>query len=452
MGYKARKNPRRVALDILKRVEGGDAYADILLDKELKKVDSALDRAFVTELVYGCLRWKGRIDWIIEWFSRIKTKRMEYPILNALRLGVYQLLFMERVPPSAAVDESVELVKALGEKKGGFVNAILRRVDKERTAIPFPELDKDPILHISIVWSHPAWMVKRWVERYGIDETIRLCQANNHVPPQVLRVNTLKVTRRRLLDRLKEEGVEVTPTNLSPDGIEVISTPLPISQLLIPVAWYYVQDEASHLIAYLLDPKPGEVILDACSAPGGKATHLAQLMGNDGIIFAMDTHPARVNLIRENALRLGTTIIRPVVGDAEAPLNFAQADGFDAILVDAPCSGLGALRRNPDAKWRRREGDIIELSLLQKRMLDNLAHYVKMGGRLIYSTCTLEPEENEGVIEDFLERHRDFVLEDAGKILPRACQRLVDRRGFFRTNPSRDGMDGFFAGRVKRCR
>ncbi|MBI5286507.1 MAG: 16S rRNA (cytosine(967)-C(5))-methyltransferase RsmB [Deltaproteobacteria bacterium] len=436
-------NPRKIALDILKRVEAGSAYPDILLDKWFKKVElSTQDRAFTTSLVYGTLRWKGRIDWVIDQFSRVKTKKLEHKILLALRLGVYQLLFTDKVPPSAAVDESVKLVKPLGKEKGNFVNAILRRVDRERANISFPELGKDPILHISIFWSHPAWMVKRWVGRYGVEETIRLCQSNNEIPPQVLRVNTLKVTRDELLERLRKEGLEVRPTRFSPDGIEIVEGHLPTS--------YYIQDEASQLISYLVDPRPCEVIVDACAAPGGKATHLAQLMKNNGVIYAMDIYPARVNIIKETCKRLDTTIVKPVVGNATKGLTFAPKDGFDAILADAPCSGLGVLRRNPDIKWKRKEGDIKRLSQLQKDILSNLAGYVKKGGRIVYSACTLELEENEEVVNDFLERHKDFVVEDAGQLLPNQCHGIVDKKAL-RTFPPRDGMDGFFAVRLKRC-
>ncbi|OGP16336.1 MAG: 16S rRNA (cytosine(967)-C(5))-methyltransferase [Deltaproteobacteria bacterium GWA2_55_10] len=437
-----RTGARAAAFKVLNRVEGGDAYADIALDTELRGMGGP-DAALSTELVYGVLRWKLRLDFTIGLFSSIKTNKLEHRVLNALRLGAYQLLFLSKIPPSAAINESVELVKP-DRKKAGFVNAVLRKIDSERDKIRVPE--QDPINHISISWSHPEWMVKRWAERHGIEETIELCKADQEAPPKTIRVNTLATTREKLIQDLASDGFEVGPTRYSPYGIEVRGGgPLDAKDHR-----YYIQDEASQLIPLLLSPAPGETVLDACSAPGGKTTHIAQIMGNKGVIYGVDKHEARLRPIKETASRLGVNIVKTFTADAAGPLGFVEKGSLDAILCDAPCSGLGVLRRAPDSKYRRSVEDITRLALVQTALLDNLAGYLKKGGRLVYSTCTFEPEETDDIISGFLERHADFKLEDASSVLPEGCRELVDAKGLLRTFPHRHRMDGFFGARLRK--
>lgn len=431
---------RQTAFRVLSRVVGGDAYADILLEKELEGLGEA-DRHLATEITYGVLRWRIRLDWAIDLFSSIKSKKLEHSVLNALRIGAYQLLFLTRVPASAAVNGSVELVKRLGGKKAGFVNAVLRNMDAGRAGISYPEIAGDPIKHASIVYSHPEWMVKRWAKRFGAEKAIALCGSNQSVPPKTLRVNTLATSRERLIDELASTGLTVKKTLYSPDGIEVSSG----GRLDPKDPRYYIQDEASQLIPYLISPKPGEVILDLCSAPGGKATHLAQLMSNSGLICAMDKRPRRLKNVAEAARRLKTGIIRTVAADALDGIPFDLK--FDAILIDGPCSGLGVLRRSPDIKYRRKEEDIKELAGVQRMLLERASEYLKRGGRIVYSTCTFEPEETDEVIQGFLKDHREFVIEDARGYMPEGCGGLVDASGFLRTYPLQ-GLDGFFGARL----
>lgn len=441
-----KQGARDAAYEILNRVDAAGAYADILLEKGLEGLSDA-DKNLTTEIVYGVLRFRMRLDWIIDSFSSIKSKKLEHSVLNALRIGAYQLLFLTKIPASAAVNESVNLIKTGGRKKAGFVNAILRKIDAERDSIKYPDIKAEPERHISIVYSHPEWLVKRWVKRYGVDETVSLCEAGLKIPPRTIRVNTLVITRDELKKELTDAGFEVKDTLYSPDGLYVSGG------LLKPKdPRYYIQDEASQIIPYLLAPKPGELILDACSAPGGKTTHIAALMRNEGRIYALDKYSARLKSVEETAKRLHIGIIYAMEADSEKPLRFKPhlSEDFDAALSDVPCSGLGVLRRSPDIKYKRKEEDIAALSKTQKRILSNLKGHVKKGGRLVYSTCTFEPEETEDIIREFLADNKDFVLENASDLLPESCKELVNNDGFLRTFPHKHGMDGFFAARLKR--
>jgi 16S rRNA (cytosine967-C5)-methyltransferase len=437
---------RKRALSLLVRFDAGDTALDSLLEQEFKGL-STQERSFAMELVYGVVRWRIKIDWIIDLKARIKTKKMERRVLNALRLGIYQLLFLSKIPPHAVINESVKLVSGSGVKTRGFVNAMLRRIDDERKGIIFPNLKESPARYLSVVHSHPEWLIKRWLNRYGTSETIALCQANNRRPQITMRSNTLSTTREQLLHNLLKEGIQAEPARFSPLGITIVERP-PTPLASSPE--FYLQDEASQLVPYLLAPEPGEVILDACAAPGGKATALAQLMENRGKIYAMDISGKRLPVIEKIASRMGATIVSAVRGDALKQIDFAPTGSFDAILVDAPCSGLGVIRRNPDIKYRKREADIERLAGLQTAILENLAASLRDGGRIVYSTCSLEPEENEEVIEGFLANHPEFVVERASQFLPESCTPLVGDDGFMRTLPQRDGMDGFFAARLRK--
>ncbi len=436
-------SPRRAALRVLNRVDGG-AYADIVLDKELSGLNTA-DAALATEIVYGVLRWRIRVDRVIESFSARKISRLERSVLNALRIGAYQLLFLEKVPPRAAINESVGLVRAGGPRRAGFVNALLRRIDAKREELPVVSGGND-VERISVECSHPEWLVKRWVERYGVQEAELMCRANLSVPPRTLRVNTLLASREDVISRLEAAGVQARKTRFSPDGIQVAAGRLDARN-----REFYIQDEASQLVPYLLAPAPGEVVLDACSAPGGKTTHMAALMKNTGRIYAIDKYQGRLRAVSALAQRLGAGIIKPLEADSTVTLPFAVGTKFDAVLCDAPCSGLGVLGRSPDIKYRRTEIDVIENGQRQGALLSNLAHYVKDNGRIVYSVCSFEPEETDMVVLDFLKERKDFVLEGAGGYVPKECGALVDEPGFLRTYPHRHGMDGFFAARLRKA-
>lgn len=441
MTKKSENNAREISFLVLNRVSAG-AYPESLIERHLPSLDER-DRGLCTELVYGVLRWQIRLDWIIDGFSKIKSGKLEHTVLNALRLGAYQLLFLSKIPPSAAINSSVDLIKREGQKKAGFVNAVLRNIDRQRGSIKYPS-EKDAARHISVFYSHPEWLVKRWIERYGVEETGRICKADQQVPPVVLRVNTLLTTREKLINELGHEGYEAAPARYSPDGVVLVSR----GRLNPDDPRFYIQDEASQLVSLLLSPKPGERVLDACSAPGGKTTHLAQLMKNKGEIYALDRYQARLRTVRKTASRLGIDIIKTIAADAAEPLPFDTQ--FDAILIDAPCSGLGVLRRSPDIKLHRKESDIAELSKLQKRILANVSGYLKPGGRLVYSTCTLEPEETDEVVSEFLRENPRFEKEGVcGYLLPIGCSELAGTSGELRTHPQL-GVDSFYGARILR--
>lgn len=354
---------------------------------------------------------------------------------------------MDKTPPSAAVNESVELAKGYGGKHG-FVNAILRSLERGRDKITYPDVKMHPTHHISAVYSHPEWMVQRWVKRYGTDKTIELCQLNNEIPPFTIRTNRIFVTRDDLCLSLKRDKVSSEPSAISPDGL-ILSPPFSIRETsAYRKGWFYIQDEASQIVSIAAAPRPGEVILDACAAPGGKTTHIAQIMENKGKIVALDIKEDRLSLLNENIQKLGINIVEAYLLDASGDLGLLKEKKFDKIIVDAPCSGLGVLRRNPDAKWRKDEELIFMYQALQLRLLENLSPLVKTQGIIIYSTCSTEEEENEMVIDSFLDNNHEYSIEGLRPYLPQEAFPLIDKRGFLNTifNPYR--MDGFFVARL----
>ena len=431
-------------------MEGAPLHPDRLLTDSFKRYRyfNSLDRSFLTELTYGVIRWRERLDWVIRHFSKIPIEKIELETLNILRLGLYQILFLSRTPSSAAVNESVELAKRIRGKGGaGFVNAVLRSAIRQKDEIHYPDIHEDPILHLSVVQSHPLWLVQRWVRERGVEETLQICMFNNQISPLTLRTNTLKINRENLLEKLKEEELSPIPTVYSEEGI-VLQHPPPTSELpFLRKGLAIIQDEASQLVTSILDPKPGEQILDACAAPGGKTTHIAQRMENQGGIYALDLSNAKLDLIGGLCEKLGIRIIKTVKGDASKILPVPQGMKFDRILADVPCSGFGTLRRNPDLKWRRGEVDIQRMSKLQFSILRNLSMYVEEGGLLIYSTCTVFREENEDVVEKFLEAHPEFQLDRMDNLLPEKSRPLIEG-SYFKTFPPKGEMDGFFAARL----
>jgi 16S rRNA (cytosine967-C5)-methyltransferase len=447
-----RKHPRAISLDLLNRVEETDRHPDDLLSDSFKRYRhlTPLDRAFLTELTYGVLRWRGRLDWVIHHFSNIPLEKIESEMLNTLRLGLYQIFFLTKTPASAAVNESVELAKKIrGKGGGGFVNAVLRSALREKETIPYPDKPQDPALHIAIVQSHPLWLVQRWIEELGVEETLKICAANNRIPTLTLRTNTLKIKREDLIERLTEKGLISASTPFSDDGIVLKNGP-PVSELpFMKEGFFVIQDEASQLITLILDPRRGEKILDACAAPGGKTTHIAQRMENLGEIYAFDLRQEKLKQIEEGCKRLGINIVRTKIGNSVDTLPVPGEMKFDRVLADVPCSGFGTLRRNPDLKWRKKKEDIERLSKLQLSVLKNLSGYVSKGGLLVYSTCTVFDEENEDVVERFLSEHRAFKLDSLVEVLPEKCHLFI-KKGYFKTFPPVGDLDGFFAARLRK--
>lgn len=436
--------PRETALAILCRA-GDGLFVDSLLAQARERMD-ARDSAFLLELVNGALRNQTLLDWTLNQFSAKPVETTDAWTRNILRLGAYQMLFLDRVPVSAAVNTAVELAKEHG-KKHGYVNGLLRGLDRKRDTIMQPG-HKDQVARLSVLYSHPAWLVKRWVSRSGVDAAEALLQANNRSAPLTIRTNILKTTRAALRTALEAEGVQVSETSCSPVGLNILSSPGWLRTLqAYRDGLFMVQDQAAQLISPLLAPQPGETVLEACAAPGGKATHLAEIMRNRGIVVALELDASRIVKVRENSRRLGTTIIVPQQGDAAR----YQEGVFDRVLIDAPCSGLGVLRRHPDGRWNKTEKTVNDHVALQKRILRNCSSLVKPGGTLVYATCTTEPEENEDVISAFLSDARDgFLVDDPRPYLPEPARSLVDEKGFFRTYPQAPEMDGFFGVRMVR--
>jgi 16S rRNA (cytosine967-C5)-methyltransferase len=356
------------------------------------------------------------------------------------------------------VNESVRLAKVIfkNERMSAFVNAVLRTIARKKDQEVFPSFESDPAAHIAQALSHPRWLVERWIRDWGPDTAREICAANNLRPPFTVRVNTLKTSREDLKEKFKTAGMDSLPAPFSPEGL-ILRKSFPLAEdPLFQKGLYFVQDEASQMISHLLAPRPGEQVLDACAAPGGKFTHMVQLMEERGEMFALDLQTSKIRMIQENCRRLGITAAQTFQGDAALPLPFPAEITFDRILVDAPCTGLGILHRNPEIKWRRIPQDPLRLQAQQTAILENVSSRLKRGGILVYSTCTMTREENDAVVDAFLNRHRDFQVEDLRPIVPDSWQTMIDGKGFLRTYPQmilpKDGyrLDGFFAARMKR--
>ena len=439
------------ALRILVRVEEDRAFADIALEHALERAGlDARDGGLCTEIVYGTLRWQRHLDWRLALHLHRPLAKLDPWVRALLRLTAYQLLFLDRVPRWAAVDEAVSLAKLKSRKPGPaeFVNAVLRSL----TRAPAPPLPDRPVEAAAVRWAFPDWIAARWIARYGREEAEALMAASNERPPLTLRVNTLRTSREALAARLRDEELAQTrPAPLAPDGLVVVRGESARGDrgavgrwAVFTDGWCTMQDEASMLVARLLEPRPGERVADCCAAPGTKATHLAELMEDRGAVVAIDPQAARLKLVERAAARLGITIAECHVGSA-LTLAPRWPGHFDRVLVDAPCSNLGVLRRNPDVKWRRTEDDLRRLQQKQRAILAAGASMVRPGGRLVYATCSPEPDENEDVVQPFLEAHAGWRADP-----PAGFPVSPDARGFVRLLPHRDGTDGFTAIRVRR--
>jgi len=441
--------PRDLTLAALNSFDREQGFPERYLKRAFKNDTnlSDLDKAFAVHLVQGVLRWRLRIDWVIEQFLRFPFNKIEPSVLNILRIAIFQILYMDRVPESAAVNEAVKQTKVLGDKHiPGFVNGILRTICRKRAQVVFPNRDKDEIRYLSIFYSYPEWLIKKWVSEMGVRSAERLFEAENRIPALVLRTNTLQTTRTELIFNLAQKDMVAEPTKYSPDGLRVDTFRGSVDGLsAYREGQIQVQGEAAQICAYLLSPKKGEWGLDLCAGLGGKTTHLAQLVENEGTIVALDKSCHKLGLLQESARRLGTRpCIHPIVGDAAFPLRRLFREKFHWIVLDGPCSGLGTLSRHPDIKWRLTGEDIQRLADLQKNMLHSLSSLLRKGGRVLYATCTISKEENEDVVRAFLNDHRNMALLNLKEHIPDWGTELVDDDGFYRTAAQACHMDGFF--------
>lgn len=448
-----RSHARAVAFETLLAVESHDVFADEALESASRHATlDVRDRALALELVYGVLRHQNTLDWRLDHVATKSMAKLPVRVRMALRLGAYQLLHLDRIPPSAAVNESVALVKRGGTSAHwpGFVNAVLRALI--RTPAPaWPDREADPVRALSIRYACPQWLAERWIARFGVEDAEALCRATTAIPPLTIRVNTLRTSRDALARKLAELGHTVRPTRVSPIGLILDKCGSVTDLPPFRDGAFYVEDEAAQLIPPILDPQPGEAILDACAAPGGKTTHVAALMRNCGEIVAVDRNASRLRLLEDNCRRLGVGIVRPLHADATAlAATHLRGRLFDRILVDAPCSGLGVLRRHPEGKWRKEAAALGRHQALQRRLLEQAGRLLRPGGILVYSTCSSEPEENEQVINQFCSAHTEFRRESVAAWLPRQGSSLVTGLGDLSTTRNDDSMDIFFAARLRK--
>ncbi|NOZ61012.1 MAG: 16S rRNA (cytosine(967)-C(5))-methyltransferase RsmB [Calditrichaeota bacterium] len=436
---------RQIVIHLLEQWNSTETYADILFEKILKEKElKPSDRALTQEIFFGVIRWQNQLNWIIDYFYQGDIARAPRFIRYILQSGIYQLLYLERIPDYAVVNEAVRLARKRG---GNFwsrkVNAILRNYIRKSEQVVYPDPSKDIVDFISVRYSHPRWLVQRWLERWGQSETISLCKTNNQSPLISLRANRLRVSAEDFAAFLAEENIEFTQIEDVPDFFQVTSFAEIGRGEFFRQGYFSVQDASAGLACRLLSPQSGEKILDLCAAPGGKSGYLLELSSGKATIFSADVNFHRLQLVKQNLSRLKFATNRLIQADAT---NFSSGP-VDKILIDAPCSGLGVLSKRVDLRWRRTPEEMRELPNLQMAILENAAKLVKTGGVIVYATCTIEPEENDQVVGKFLNIHPEFKIEHADRFVP---ERFVAAEGWVQTFSHRHKMDGSFATRLKK--
>jgi 16S rRNA (cytosine967-C5)-methyltransferase len=440
---------RSIALEILLEVERRGGFADALLGRRIPALEAA-DRRLATRIVLGTLAWRARLDFELERLTKRDLDNIQPAALEIMRIGIFQLRFLDRIPKHAVVSTSVELAKHAGEAKvaAGFINAVLRRAARETIALPDRESDEAGFL--ALAYSHPRWLVERMVDWYGREGAERAMAANNEAAPNAIRLNLARATRDEIAARLAADGMEIDPEGRFPETAVLAGAPR-FDCDSFRAGLFQPQSEASQMIARMLAPQEGATVVDLAAAPGGKTTHLAELVGASGLVIGFDVNLAGVRNARAVAARLGRRNVSLVQGDAAAALPMRPRCA-DAVLLDAPCTGLGTLREHPEIRWRVGPGDPARMSLMQAAMLANAAASVRRGGALVYSVCSVAPEEGEQVVRAFLRERPEFLLEPPPQPSARALADLIDADGFMRTRSDRGGLDGFFAARMVRRR
>lgn len=437
--------PRKLALEALYKIDKEEAYSNIVLDELLNKNRNVLsnkDINFISELVYGVTTWKLTLDTIIQKYSKIKIRKISPWVINILRMGAYQIVFLDKIPKSAAVNESVNLCKKYGGKSVGFVNAILRKVEKSDYLELF-EIKND-IEKISKTTSMPEWIVRELNKEFNTEKVNEICKNSNLKPKITIRVNNLKTTKNELKESLESKEIEVEDGIL--EDFLYLKNVKNITNLdEYKEGLFTMQDESAGLTALVLDPMENESILDCCSAPGGKTTYIAELMNNKGNIIAWDLYKHRLDKVQENSKRLGINIIKTVENDATV-MKEEYIEKFDKILIDAPCLGLGVIKRKPDIKWQRKFEDIEEISKIQEKILNICSKYLKKGGVLVYSTCSIVKSENDKIVEKFL-KSENFELEEINNINIENLENKITKKGIIKLYPS-ENMDGFFISKL----
>ncbi|MFF2414565.1 16S rRNA (cytosine(967)-C(5))-methyltransferase [Bacillus sp. Nf3] len=437
-----KSNVREVALDALIKLEQNQAYSNLLLQSVMKDKDLAdQDKPLLTELVYGTLQNKLALDYMLAPFVK-KPQKVAPWVMQLLRMSLYQMVYLEKIPDRAAIHEAVELTKKRGHKGiSSLVNGVLRSVQRE--GIPSFDAIKDQVKRLSIETSHPLWLVEEWVQAYGFEAAENMCRIHLVPPKQTLRVNRMKTDRTALQQKLMDAGIETELGDLSEDALKLMKGSI-VSTPSFQEGYVTIQDESSMLVARALDPQPGETVLDACAAPGGKSTHIAERMNDEGKIVSLDLHEHKVKLIKQAAKRLNLTQIEAKALDARKAADYYSEASFDRILIDAPCSGFGVIRRKPDMKYTKSQEDSARLAAIQQAILKEAAPLLKPGGTLVYSTCTMDPTENQQVIHAFLQEHQDFEPDlSLNERLPEQVAPFV-QNGSVQILPHYFGTDGFF--------
>ncbi len=456
-------NARKVALECLLTLSRSSTSIASVVDRAFERyaVDGR-ERRFINGLVYGVIRWQKQLDWVLDQFINPRFQ-LDTRHRNILRLGAFQLLHLDGVPAHAAIFETVQLATAhlrrgKGRKTAGFINAVLRSVQREGATLTYPQLETHPTEHIAFSLSYPTWLVQRWLETRGVSWTLAFCRASNQIAPLALRVNTLLTKREDVCQSLAANGIVATASEIAPDGIAFGNRAMTAFDAagdktlkdILNREDIYVQDESAMLVSYLLSPADAKFIVDLCASPGGKTTHLAHLMGNAGKIVAVDVSAEKIALLEKNCRRVGARNVETQVMNAtKADLGFMRQ--ADAVLIDAPCSGFGTLRRHPDIRWNKTLDQIRTLSKIQYSLLKNAAQHIKPGGILVYSTCSIEPMENKGVVERFLTDHPMWTVENAQQFLPEVPPSIITPQGFVQTFPHEHGVDGAFAARLRKA-
>jgi 16S rRNA (cytosine967-C5)-methyltransferase len=447
--------PARVAgYKILRAVSSGRADLPAAIEQARSTLPDARDRALATEIATGAVRWQAALDHLITALARRPVGKLDPEVVDILRLSAYQLLHLTRVPASAVVDDAVDLARKSGKKSAsGFVNAVLRALSRSKGKLPLPPRPGSPddreaaLSYLSVSLSHPRWLVERWLDRFGFDATEQWLQFNNIPAPLTLRANRLQLTAQAVHTRLEGLGVKVTPGRFAPDAL-IVEKGHHVGDLEGLPGDYIIQDEASQLVAMLAGPHPGARVLDTCASPGGKTTAIAATMAEGGLIVACDVRDRRMQLLRRTIEAAGAVRVRLVQADLLAPLPFTIR--FDTVFVDVPCSGLGILRRDPDIRWRRLASDLPAFAAAQRRMVTLAAKAVAPGGRLIYATCSSEPEENEDIVSWFLDHSPQFRRVSASVANPALSDLLIDERGDLRTTPAAHQLESFYGAVLQR--
>jgi len=445
------KKAREIIVDILQKIELEDTYSNIALKQTLDQYKGLIikDKGLITEIVNGTIKYTRKLDYIIDQFSNIPVAKMKPVIRHTLRMSVYQIFFLDKVPNSAVCNEAVDVVKKRNMGRlSGFVNGVLRNIIRKSDTIKYPNQAKDSVKYLGIMYSFPDWIITLWLENYSYDFVEALCKSMNQPPSLSIRTNGMLISKEDLIKELEKEKITAKDGNLASKAL-ILQGATSIARLnSFEKGYFTVQDESSMLVSHVLNPKPGEKVLDACGAPGGKTMHIAELMEGKGKVISADIYPHKLTLIEQTANRMQHKIVETVLQDATKE-KVDYIEKFDRVLIDAPCSGLGIIRKKADIRWNKELSDIKALTNLQKDIIKTSSKYVKPNGIMVYSTCTISALENEQMVKWILE-NLDFELEDLNEYIPTCLHSETTKKGYIQIFPDTANTDGFFISRFRK--